>query len=107
MHHVKRIIEFHQQGRSVRQIERLSGLSRNTIREYLRRISLSGKSLEDLLKAEDEPLMAIVQTDALEKSRPGRCTDERHKFIEGKLEYYKAELARRGVRRKRFWQEYR
>ncbi|MFO0489778.1 MAG: IS21 family transposase, partial [Cyclobacteriaceae bacterium] len=57
MHHVKRIIEFHQQGRSVRQIERLSGLSRNTIREYLRRISLRGESLEDLLKLEDEPLM--------------------------------------------------
>ena len=107
MHHVKRIIEFHQQGRSVRQIERLSGLSRNTIREYLRRISLRGESLEDLLKLEDEPLMAIVQTDALEKNRPGRCTDERHKFIEGKLEYYKAELARRGVTRQRLWQEYR
>ncbi len=107
MHHVKRIIEFHQRGRSAHQMDRLNGLSRNTIREYLRRISLSGKSLEDLLKPEDEPLMAIVQTDALEKSRPGRCTDERHKCIEGKLEYYKAELARRGVRRKRLWQEYR
>lgn len=68
---------------------------------------MSGESLEDLLKAEDVPLIAIVQTDALEKSRPGRCTDERHKFIEGKLEYYKAELARRRVTRKRLWQEYR
>ncbi len=107
MHQVKRIIEFYQQGRSIRQMERLSGLSRNTIREYLRRISLSGVSLEDLLKLEDEQLMAIVQTDGLGRDRPGRCTDERHRLIEGKLAYYKAELDRRGVTRQRLWQEYR
>lgn len=107
MHQVKRIIEFHQQGRSTRQIERLCGISRNTIREYLRRISLSSQSLEELLKLEDEALMAILQTEAIEKNLPGRHTDDRHKFIESKLEYYKAELNRTGVTRQRLWQEYR
>ncbi len=107
MHQIKRIIEFHQQGHSIRQIERLSGISRNSIREYLRRISLSGQSMEELLKLEDESLMAIVQVDAIEKNRSGRSTDDRYGSIEPKLEYYKSELARRGVTRQLLWKEYR
>lgn len=107
MHQVKRIIEFHQQGRSIRQIERLSGISRNTIREYLRRISLSGQSLDELLQLENGPLMSIVQVDAIEKSSSGRTTDNRYGSIESKLEYYKTELTRRGVTRQLLWREYR
>ena len=107
MHQVKRIFEFHQQGHSIRQIEQLSGISRNTIREYLRRIPLSGLSIEELLKLEDEKLMSIVQVDAIEKDRSGRLADDRHQIIEQRLEYYKAELNRRGVTRQLLWQEYR
>ena len=107
MHQIKRIIEFHQQGRSIRQIERLSGISRNTIREYVRRISQSNQSLDELLKLEDESLMDIMQVDAIEKNHSGRSTDDRYGTIESKLEYYKAELARRGVTRQLLWREYR
>jgi len=107
MHQIKRLIEFYQQGRSLRQMEKLSGLSRNTIREYLRRISLSGHPLEELLQLEDESLTGIVQVDAIEKSRSGRSKDDRYKSIEAKLEYYKSELARRGVTRQLLWREYR
>lgn len=107
MHQIKRIIEFHQQGHSIRQIGRLSGTSRNAIRAYLRRISLSGQSMEELLKLEDESLMAIVQVDAIEKNRSGRSIDDRYGSIESKLEYYKSELTRRGVTRQLLWKEYR
>jgi transposase len=107
MHQVKRIIEFHQQGRSIRQIEKLCAISRNTIREYLRRISLSGLPGEELLKLEDERLMSLVQTDVIEKNRAGRSIDHRYQAFEQRLEYYKSELNRRGVTRQLLWQEYR
>jgi transposase len=107
MHQVRRIFEFHQQGRSIRQMEQLSGVSRNTIREYLRRIPLSGLSIEELLKLDDEHLMAIVQTDAIGKNRAGRLVDDRHQIIEQRLGHFKAELSRRGVTRQLLWQEYR
>lgn len=107
MHQVKRIIEFHLQGHSIRQIERLSGISRNTVREYLRRISLSGYSMEELLKMEDESLMGIVQIEAIEKDRSGRSADDRYGLIESRLAYYKSELCRRGVTRHLLWKEYR
>jgi len=42
MHQIKRIIELQQQGCWIRQTVRLTGLARNTIREYLSRISTAG-----------------------------------------------------------------
>ena len=107
MHQIKRIIEFHQQGHRIRQIERLCGISRNTIREYLRRISLSGLPTQQLVQLTDEELMAIVHADGMDQNRAGRQRDERHQVIEQRLEYYKTELAKRGVTRQLLWQEYR
>lgn len=107
MHQIKRVIEFHLQGHSIRQIERLSGISRNTIREYLRRLQASGRSLNELLKLEDEVLLSIVQSDPIEKNLGGKIIDERYRVIEDRLEYYKSELSRRGVTRQLLWQEYR
>jgi response regulator of citrate/malate metabolism len=67
MHQIRRIIEFHEQGRSIRETERLTGLSRNTIREYLRRISVSGLSPSELLSLNDEMLIPIVQNTPTER----------------------------------------
>ena len=61
LHQTRQIIELHEQGRSVRETRRLTGLSRNTIREYLRRISVSGLTGKELLSLEDESLIPIVQ----------------------------------------------
>jgi len=107
MHQIKRVIDFHKQGRSIRQIGQLTGISRNTIRDYLRRIASSGRPLEELLAMEDEVLLGIVQVDSFEKNRAGRIADDRYGSIEARLEYYKAELGRTGVTRQLLWQEYR
>ncbi len=107
MHQIKRVIELHLQGRGIRQIWRLTGISRNTIREYLRRMALSGKPLEELLSLEDSALGRIVLVDPMEKNRAGRIADDRYGSIEGRLDYYKTELGRRGVTRQLLWEEYR
>ena len=107
MHQIRRIIELHQQGRSIRETERLTGLSRNTIREYLRRIAVNGLTCSEILSLEDESLIPIVHVEAIEKSRSGRTTDKRYGSFESRLEYYCSELRRRGVTRYLLWKEYR
>lgn len=107
MHQIKRIIEFHLQGRQIRLISRLTGISRNTIREYLRRIALSGRSPEELLGLDDDVLRGIVQAEPIEKHGQGRIADRRYADLEPRLDYYRSELTRRGVTRQLLWQEYR
>jgi transposase len=107
MHQIKRIIEFHLQGHKLRHIGRLTGISRNTIREYLRRISLSGKPLKELISLSDDQLISIAQVNPIEKNRAGRTVDDRYKYFQSKLDHYKTELGRPGVTRYLLWQEYR
>jgi transposase len=107
MHQIKRVIEFHLQGHSIRQIERLSGISRNTIRDYLRQLQREGRSLRELLELEDGALLSLVQSTPEEKNVGGRAIQDRFSVIEQRLEYYRSELSRRGVTRQLLWQEYR
>jgi transposase-like protein len=53
LHQIRKIVELSQQGRGIRQIQRLTGLALNIIREYRRRIIRSGLSW-DQLQALDE-----------------------------------------------------
>ena len=99
MHQIKRIIEFHLQGHGIRQIERLCRISRNTIRDYLRKLQQDGRSLTDLLHLEDQALLSIVQTSPEGKNPGGRVLEEQYQVIEQNLEYYKYELTRGGVTR--------
>lgn len=107
MHQIKRIIELQQQGRSIRQTVRLTGLSRNTIREYLRRISASGLTFTEILTLDDDSLSTVVYTDAIEKRTAGRSVDERYANLESRLDHYCAELGKRGVTKQLLWEEYR
>lgn len=107
MHQIKKIIELQQQGRSIRQTARLTGLSRNTIREYLRRISASGLTFTEMLALDDDSLSAVVYTDAIEKRTAGRSVDERYSNLETRLDHYCADLRKRGVTKQLLWEEYR
>ena len=107
MHQIKRIIELQQQGRAIRKTARLTGLSRNTIREYLSRISTAGITLSQALEMDEESLGAIVYTDAVERRTAGRSVDDRYPDLESKLDHYCAELRKRGVTKQLLWEEYR
>jgi response regulator of citrate/malate metabolism len=63
MHQIKRIIEFFQQGRSIWETKRLTGLSRTTIRDYLQRMHKSGLSPEQLLTMDEESLIPLKVRD--------------------------------------------
>lgn len=107
MHQIRRIIEMQLEGRSIRHTARLSGLSRNTVREYLRRMACSGSSLKELLHMEGESLAAIVYVQADEKATAGRSIDARYNRLQELLPMYIAELTKRGVTRQLLWEEYR
>lgn len=107
MHHIKRIIELYQEGRSIGETKRLTGLSRNTVRDYLRRIQSSGLSAPQLLALEEESLIAIVYGNTFEQAHGGRKVDARFSIMEKDLDWYCTELRRRGVTRQLLWEEYR
>lgn len=107
MHQIRRILELQCDGHSIRHTERLTGLSRNTIREYLRRISSAGLDFTQAMKLDDESLAAIVYTEDIELLRTGRCKDERYAGFEQQASYLLSELRKRGVTRQLLWEEYR
>ncbi len=107
MHQIRRIIELYGQGRGIREIQRLTGLSRNTVRDYLRRVRESGLDAERLLALDDASLAPFVYVDAVEKGSAGRIPDIRYESFEQRLDYYQQELQKRGVTRQLLWDEYR
>lgn len=107
MHQIRRILELQNEGHGIRQTERLTGLSRNTIREYLRRIAASGLEIQQTLRLDDDSLAAIVYTEDIEVLRAGRAKDERYTVFEQRADYFSSELRKRGVTRQLLWEEYR
>lgn len=105
MHQIKRLIELHLQGRSIRQLNKLTGISRNTVRDYLRKLLQCGRSLADLLAVDDAELLSMVQTEE-PSNNAGRLIDHRFDSIKHRLDYYCSELSRRGVTRSLLWEEY-
>ena len=107
MHQIKRIIELYREGRSIWETKRLTGLSRNTVRDYRRRIQSCGLDPAQLLALDEESLLLIVQVEAFEQGQSGRKVDTRYSTIEKNLDRYGSELHRRGVTRQLLWEEYR
>ena len=107
MHQIKRIVELYQEGRSIWETKRLTGLSRTTIREYLQRMYKSGLSPEQLLALDEESLIPVLYVDGFDRGQSGRKTDPRYETIAKSLDRYCGELKRRGVTRQLLWEEYR
>lgn len=107
MNQLKRIIEWYQDGRSIREAKRLTGLSRTTIRRYHRRIEGSGLSALQLLAMNEESLLSIVCVEADDRGFCGRKADDRHARLMNDLDRYCGELRKRGVTRQLLWEEYR
>jgi transposase len=107
MHQIRRILELKNEGHSIRQTERLTGLSRNTIRDYLRRIAANGIDIGQALNLDDDSLASIVYTEDIEVLGAGRNKDERYAVFEQHADYFSSELRKRGVTRQLLWEEYR
>jgi len=72
MHQIRQILELQQQQVGLRKIERLTGFSRNTERDYVRRAMATGRPISDLLALDDTMLASVLSGDVTSAPRAGQ-----------------------------------
>ena len=102
MEKIRIIIQQKANGASIRSIVRNTGISRNTVRQYLRLLKQGGYNLKQALDLDDEQLAQIClkQVSILSKS-------SKYNQLSGKLPEYSRALNKRHVTRQLLWEEYR
>ena len=98
---IRKVITMMKDGYSQRAISRISGIHRNTIKDYFTRINQTTQSYTDLLKLNDGELSELVYP-LIKDHQP----DDREQRLQEKIKHYIAELGRRGVTRQLLWEEY-
>jgi len=97
---IRRILQLHLSGSSTRCISRTLGIHRKTVDMYLKKISSSGRPLDEILKLDDGELSCIFY----DQQTPQ--TDSRFAVLEKMFPYIRQELVKTGVTRKTLWEEY-
>jgi len=101
MSQIKQLLRLHQQGAGKKHIARTLGISRNTVKTYLEKITTAGWQIEELLQLDDP-----VLSQRLHAGNPA-YKDTRFIHFTDRLDYFTRELDRVGVTRKLLWEEYR
>lgn len=101
MSQIKQLLRLHQQGGGKKHIARTLGISRNTVKTYLDKITAAGLEIDDLL-ALDDPVLC----QRLHAGNPA-YKDPRFTYFSDRLDYFTRELSEVGVTRKLLWEEYR
>jgi transposase len=101
MGQIKQLILLHQQGHSIKSMARELGMSKNTVKTYLKKVAALQTSTGDLLQLDDP----VLET-KLHAGTPSYKQD-RYEKIKCNLDYYFKELEKPGVTRYLLWEEYR
>ena len=102
MQQIRHILQLRAQGIAIREIVHRSGISRPTVRAYLRRWEAMGLSWEQLGALDNEALGAIVYQESAPSADLGRW-----QALQTRLPAIVRELGRVGVTRWLLWEEYR
>lgn len=102
MEQIRYILQQTRQGRSIRSIARQLGISRNTVRGYLRASERSGHNLATVEQLDDQALASLFATGPSDQE-----PDSRHSYLQSRLSFYTQELKKRHVTRQILWEEYR
>ena len=97
---IKQIIRLFDQGETIKAIRRSCGVSRNSIRFYLRRLKELGISFSEALEMDNPLLQEKIFSHIQEESL-------RQELLHSKAEFFAQELKRKGVTRQLLWEEYR
>ena len=100
MSQVKQILRMRFKGEGIKTIARNLQISKNTVKEYIRKVETSNVSITELLKLEDPILEAKLLA-----GNPS-FKDERYEPLKVRLEYFAKELKKVGVNRKVLYEEY-
>ena len=97
---VKQLLRMHHQGKGYKTIARTLGVSKNTVKNYVAKVTVSGIPIATLLALEDPELEASLL--------PGNPAyrDARYQPLKEQLDYFAKELHKVGVNRMVLWEEY-
>jgi len=101
MSKVKQLITLNEQGRSIKSIAKILGISRNTVKSYLEKLSVMKIDTENIRSMDD------IQAEGLFHSgNPSYKPDKRYEDLMSEMDYYSGELKRKGVTRELLHEEY-
>ena len=104
MDQLKAIIETYLETQSFRATARRLQVSKNTVKNYVRRGQAHHEDLSVLLQLPDSELLSIFY---LSDHKDAKDTAHRKIIFDSKVDYWLKELARVGVTRYLLWEEYR
>ena len=98
MSKVKHVIRMYESGMPKKEIARRLGISKNTVKEYIRKVEDQNLSPPLLLEKETPELEGMFGSSVY--------TDEKYLELESLFPYFEKELKRVGVTRQLLWHEY-
>lgn len=101
MSQIKQLLNLHHRGTSIKAMTKILGISRNTVKAYLAKVSALGLDINRLLEMDDMELHALFHS-----GNPSYKGEPRYDQLMAKMEYYQTELKRTGVTRHLLWHEY-
>ena len=101
MSQIKQLLQLYQQGQSKKFIARSLGISKNTVKVYLDKVTSNKMDIPTLLELDDPILEA--------RFHPGNPSykDGRYEHLTSNIEYFLKEIKRNGVTKQLIWEEYR
>ena len=100
MSQIKQLLRLYKQGKSKRFIARTLGMSRNTVKSYLNKLSVIELDINDLLALENPVLEKQFHS-----GNPA-YKESRYRYLKRRLDYYIDQLEGVGVTRQTLWEEY-
>lgn len=97
---VKQVLRLYLDQNPIKTIAKIVGISKNTVRKYIRSPADHGLSLEELLSMDERALDELFHVRKVSKD------ESRYEFFLTRCQYWQKELKRVGVTRYLLWQEY-
>jgi len=97
----KQIIALRNQGKKIKQIVKILGISKNTVKNYLKKMELLEVKPCDLLNMEDMQVEKMFHS-----GNPSYKPEKRYENLKKEMDYYVAELKKTGVTRQLLHSEY-
>src|SRR5438067_12596434 len=101
MNQIKQVIQLRQDGVAIKEIARRTGISRKTVKKYLRKMDPTDTGQDDPCQTSDKELAAVVYNSDYTIIR-----GKRFEALLAHFEQAKKELHKTGVTKQLLWMEY-
>jgi len=98
MSKVKQVIRMHESGVPIKGIARRLGISKNTVKDYIKKVESQNLSPPELLKKDTPELEGLFVSSVYQ--------DEKYRQLASYFPHFEKELMRTGVTRQLLWHEY-